>query len=136
MWAFHGLKDNAVDPQQSQKMVNRLYACGGDVVFTLYPDAEHDSWTRTYENAALYEWFLAHRRRPPMQPSFWIDQVSLSPEVGVEGRSTTVAVVASTVPSPPGSTGVIQRLSARFLDPSSRGRHRHCITVWAGNPFS
>jgi hypothetical protein len=36
---------------------------GGNVKFTVYADASHDSWTRTYENPKLYEWFLSHRRR-------------------------------------------------------------------------
>ena len=41
-------------------MVNVLKACGGNVRFTVYPDAEHDSWTETYDNQELYEWFLEH----------------------------------------------------------------------------
>ena len=28
----------------------------------LYPEADHDSWTETYEGSELYEWFLSHRR--------------------------------------------------------------------------
>ena len=35
---------------------------GADVRYTLYPDAEHDSWTRTYDDPALYEWFLQQHR--------------------------------------------------------------------------
>ena len=34
----------------------------GNVKFTLYPDADHDSWTRTYNNPELYEWFLKHSK--------------------------------------------------------------------------
>jgi predicted peptidase len=62
VWSFHGAKDPVVAIEESEKMVNALQACGGDVQFTVYPDAEHDSWTETYENAALYEWLLRHRK--------------------------------------------------------------------------
>ncbi len=30
----------------------------------MYPEAGHDSWTETYNNQALYDWFLAHKRKP------------------------------------------------------------------------
>jgi predicted peptidase len=32
------------------------------VLFTVYPDAEHDSWTVTYQKPELYEWMLRHSR--------------------------------------------------------------------------
>ena len=35
-----------------------------DVQFTVYPDVGHDSWTETYDNEKLYEWFLSHSRKP------------------------------------------------------------------------
>jgi len=43
-------------------MVEALKACGGNVKFTVYPEAEHDSWTPTYNNPALFDWFRQHRR--------------------------------------------------------------------------
>jgi predicted peptidase len=30
---------------------------------TVYPDAGHDSWTETYDNQELYDWFLEHRKK-------------------------------------------------------------------------
>jgi len=60
IWVFHGAKDPVVPLEESENMVNVLTACGGDVRFTVYPDAEHDSWTETYDNQELYEWFLQH----------------------------------------------------------------------------
>jgi predicted peptidase len=62
VWAFHGAKDEVVPLQRSVEMVEALKACGGDVRFTVYPEAKHDSWTATYANPELYSWFLAHRR--------------------------------------------------------------------------
>ena len=65
VWAFHGAKDDVVPLRESESMVNSLKECGGNVSFTVYPDADHDSWTPTYDNPALYAWFLKHRRRGP-----------------------------------------------------------------------
>jgi len=61
-WIFHGAKDNIVPLHKSEEMVAALKACGGKVKFTVYPDAGHDSWTATYNNSKLYEWFLKHKR--------------------------------------------------------------------------
>lgn len=63
-WAFHGARDNVVPLKESEIMVSALKAGNGNVKFTLYPDADHDSWTQTYNNPELYEWFLQHRRQP------------------------------------------------------------------------
>ena len=60
-WVFHGALDPTVPLQRSEDMVEALKACGGDVRFTVYPDLEHDSWTRTYDDPALYEWLLQHK---------------------------------------------------------------------------
>lgn len=63
VWAFHGAKDDVVPIAESEKMVAALEAVGGDVRFTVYPEADHDSWTETYNNPELYDWFLSHRRK-------------------------------------------------------------------------
>jgi predicted peptidase len=62
IWAFHGAKDSLVPLQQSQEMVDAIQKIGGNVKFTVYPEAEHDSWTETYNNPELFEWFLRHKR--------------------------------------------------------------------------
>ncbi|MCL5280100.1 MAG: prolyl oligopeptidase family serine peptidase [Planctomycetes bacterium] len=62
VWVFHGAKDPVVPLQASTEMVEALKKAGGDVQFTVYPEAQHDSWTETYDNPKLYEWFLSHRR--------------------------------------------------------------------------
>ena len=62
VWAFHGALDTVVPLQRTHEMTARLDACGGDVRFTVYPEAGHDSWTETYGNADLYTWLLSHRR--------------------------------------------------------------------------
>lgn len=61
VWAFHGAKDDVVPVSRSRDMVEALKKAGCDARLTVYPEADHDSWTETYNNAELYEWFLAHR---------------------------------------------------------------------------
>ncbi|MFC1476880.1 prolyl oligopeptidase family serine peptidase [candidate division KSB1 bacterium] len=61
-WVFHGGKDTVVPIERSREMVDALKKAGADVQFTIYPEAGHDSWTETYNNPELYEWFLKHRR--------------------------------------------------------------------------
>lgn len=63
VWAFHGAQDTVVKLEESVKMVETLKACGGTARLTIYPEADHDSWTETYDNPKLYKWFLRHSRR-------------------------------------------------------------------------
>ncbi|MDZ7331364.1 MAG: prolyl oligopeptidase family serine peptidase [candidate division KSB1 bacterium] len=62
VWVFHGAKDPVVPIQRSEEMVDALKKVGGNVKFTVYPDAGHDSWTETYNNPELYRWFLEHHK--------------------------------------------------------------------------
>jgi predicted peptidase len=61
-WVFHGARDDIVPLQASQEMVDALKQAGNEAKFTIYPDAGHDSWTETYNNPAVFEWFLRHQR--------------------------------------------------------------------------
>ncbi len=63
IWTFHGAKDNVVPIRRTIEMVEALKKIKGNVKFTVYPEAEHDSWTQTYENPQLYEWFLTHEKK-------------------------------------------------------------------------
>ena len=63
IWVFHGGKDTVVPLEESEEMVNAIRKRGGDVKFTIYPDAGHDSWTESYNNQELYDWFLEHRKQ-------------------------------------------------------------------------
>jgi predicted peptidase len=60
VWAFHGAKDDIVPVQDTLDMVEAVKQCGGNIKLTVYPHAEHDCWTQTYNNPLLYEWFLQH----------------------------------------------------------------------------
>ncbi|MDO8548968.1 MAG: prolyl oligopeptidase family serine peptidase [Ignavibacteria bacterium] len=63
VWVFHGAIDNVVPLSSSQEMVDALEIAGGNVKLTIYPDAGHDSWTETYNNPELYEWFLKQKKK-------------------------------------------------------------------------
>jgi predicted peptidase len=63
VWAFHGAKDPVVPLVESERMIGPLKRAGcADVKLTVYPEAQHDAWTETYDNPQLYEWFLRHSR--------------------------------------------------------------------------
>lgn len=63
IWVFHGGKDRTVPLSASQEMVDALVAVNGNVKFTVYPEAGHDSWTESYNNPELYSWFLKHKKQ-------------------------------------------------------------------------
>ncbi|MBN1899691.1 prolyl oligopeptidase family serine peptidase [Candidatus Sumerlaeota bacterium] len=63
VWVFHGAKDTVVPLKRSEEMVEALEKLDADVRFTVYPDADHDSWSETYDNPELYQWFLEYKRR-------------------------------------------------------------------------
>ncbi len=62
VWVFHGAKDPGVPLERSQEMVDALKKEGGNVRFTVYAEAGHDSWTETYNNPEFYEWLLQQKR--------------------------------------------------------------------------
>lgn len=62
IWVFHGAMDDVVPLDESVRMVKALKTCGNDVKFTVYPKANHNAWTETYNNEELYKWLLEHSR--------------------------------------------------------------------------
>ncbi len=63
VWAFHGALDDLVKLEESEGMVGALRSLGNDAQLTVYAGAGHDSWTETYRNPKLYEWFLRHKNK-------------------------------------------------------------------------
>ena len=63
VWAFHGAKDPVVALAESERMVEAFKKAGcTDVKLTVYPEAQHDSWTQAYNTPELWDWFLQHSR--------------------------------------------------------------------------
>ena len=61
VWIVHGRQDGIIPVSWSETLGKRLERCGGNVKVTIYPDAGHDAWSRTYEDPAVLEWLLAQR---------------------------------------------------------------------------
>lgn len=63
-WVFHGKKDDAVPEDESARMVAALQAAGGNVRYTVLPEAGHvEAWVHAYDQAGLFAWFLEHSRK-------------------------------------------------------------------------
>ena len=63
IWVFHGAKDSVVPPNRSESMVKALKEHNAEnLKFMLYPDANHDSWTETYDNPEVWDWLLKQKR--------------------------------------------------------------------------
>jgi len=70
VWAFHGLRDDVVDPAGTTAIIQELrrlrQAAGRDAAgarLTLYPEAGHNSWDAAYAEPELPGWLLGHTRR-------------------------------------------------------------------------
>jgi dipeptidyl aminopeptidase/acylaminoacyl peptidase len=61
-WIFHGAKDDVVPPEASKKMVDALNKANADVKFTLYPDANHNSWDPAFAEKDLLPWLFSHKK--------------------------------------------------------------------------
>lgn len=68
IWAFHGVRDPIVPVAETETIVAGLRAAGSEVRCTIYPDADHDSWTAAYAEPELERWLFA-QQRPPREPA-------------------------------------------------------------------
>ena len=55
---FHGLLDDVVNVDYSIWMYKKLKDCSVDVELTIFDDANHDSWSRVYDNPEIYDWMF------------------------------------------------------------------------------
>lgn len=60
---FHGLKDDVVDVFYSKEVFRRAKKCSENVDLILFDDADHDSWSRVYDNIEIYNWMLSQGRK-------------------------------------------------------------------------
>ena len=66
VWVFHGQLDSAVPIAESELQVEALRNAGDpEVHFTVYPDLNHDSWTRAYQTEEMWTWLFAQSRKTP-----------------------------------------------------------------------
>jgi predicted esterase len=62
IWCFHGALDNVVPVARDEQMVTAAKKFNPTVKFTVYPDANHNSWERTYNNDSVYDWLLSQTK--------------------------------------------------------------------------
>ncbi|WP_194766279.1 prolyl oligopeptidase family serine peptidase [Tamlana sp. I1] len=58
VWFFHGEKDAVVPVEQTKTAYEAMKKLNPNTKLTLYPTANHDCWTETYNNEAVYSWLL------------------------------------------------------------------------------
>ncbi|MGX1024705.1 carboxylesterase family protein [Psychroflexus sp. MBR-150] len=63
MWIFHGAQDNVVNPKGSLKMVEAILENGGKPNFTLYSDANHNSWDSAFAEPNLLTWLFSKSKK-------------------------------------------------------------------------
>lgn len=61
-WVFHGAKDDVVLPVFSEEMVAALKKAKAPVEFTLYPNANHNSWDPAFAEPNLLRWLFAQKK--------------------------------------------------------------------------
>ncbi len=81
IWVFHGAKDSRVPVENSDSIVAALRAVQGKVKYTVYPDADHDSWTETYNNPEVNQWMLAQSLSKPRNVLPSQNEVQMPPQV-------------------------------------------------------
>ena len=57
--AFHGLRDQTVDPIEGLQMVKAVNSAGGHAELILFPDLAHNCWNRVYSDERTYDWLLS-----------------------------------------------------------------------------
>lgn len=62
-WLFHGAKDDVVPPSATQVMYGALKKAGANVKFTLYPNANHNSWDPAFAEKDLLPWLFSKKRK-------------------------------------------------------------------------
>jgi predicted peptidase len=61
-WIFHGAKDDVVDPDFSIKMAAALQQVKAKVKFTLYPEANHNSWDSAFAEPNFLAWLFKQHK--------------------------------------------------------------------------
>lgn len=62
IWVFHGGKDDVVLPAESERVVSELKKLGSEVKYTLYPNANHNSWDPAFAEPELLPWLFSQKR--------------------------------------------------------------------------
>lgn len=69
VYAFHGILDSEVMPEESLKMVRGVNLAGGHAEITFFPDLKHNCWDRVYDDSVLIDKLFEHTS-DGMKPDF------------------------------------------------------------------
>ena len=62
--AFHGLRDETVDPIESLQMAKAVNMYGGHAELILFPELAHNCWNAVYSDEKNYDWLLSFTAQP------------------------------------------------------------------------
>jgi len=62
-WVFHGAKDEVVPYELSENMVNIMKKNKINVRYTLYPNANHNSWDLAFSEPDLLSWMFSQKKK-------------------------------------------------------------------------
>ena len=62
IWIFHGDNDTIVYTKRSRDMFKALKAAKAKVQYTEYENTGHDSFTETYKNDKVLDWFFSQKK--------------------------------------------------------------------------
>lgn len=60
---FHGEKDEAVYPEESRRMHEKILAFGGNAELMIYPECDHNCWDKTFDNSDNVNWLLMQEKQ-------------------------------------------------------------------------
>ena len=63
VWAFHGDIDHVVLLRESQIMVDKTNAFGGNAKLTVYENTPHNAWEPTFNNIEVFNWLLSNVKK-------------------------------------------------------------------------
>lgn len=55
---YHGLLDDVVPFEYAITIYKKLKPCSTNLELTIFDDANHDSWSRVYDDKKIYEWMF------------------------------------------------------------------------------
>jgi len=62
LWVFHGGKDTTVPIEKSEIVVNELKRLNGNVKFSIYPEAGHNSWDSAFAEPEFLSWLFSFKK--------------------------------------------------------------------------
>lgn len=62
VWAFHGLEDQIIFAEETEKIAKIINGNGGLIKTTFYEGVAHSCWNAAYGQEETYDWLLSRRK--------------------------------------------------------------------------